>query len=171
MEWCTDFGMGIRNIRWVSEENLHLSLAFLGDITEAQSESLHPALDEAAIGVDPFTITVRAAGCFGSMRSPRVLWAGVEAEGGLERLQLKVAEAVRKSGIEMENRSYMPHITLGRLRKACCPQDIGFFIKSLHERIAGQMIVDQFVFMTSTLQPAGAQYEIHYAVKLGEIVR
>lgn len=95
----------------VEPENLHLTLAFLGTLPEPLLEEAHHALD--AIVAGSFTLTLRGLGLFGGSR-PRLVYAAADPNPALTALQRKVATAVRRAGVTLEARRFVPHVTLGR---------------------------------------------------------
>ena len=106
-----DLQDGVRNARWVEEENLHLTLAFLGDCAPSRLSELDTELGR--IRMEPFDLTVSGAGAFGGGK-PRLLYAGLEPSEPLARLQAKVVRTAREQDIALERRKYHPHITVGR---------------------------------------------------------
>ena len=102
---------GVRNARWVEEENLHLTLAFLGECAPAELSELDAGL--GALRMDPFELAVSGAGAFGGGK-PHTLWAGLAPSEPLARLQSKIVRVIRESGLAAERRKFHPHITLGR---------------------------------------------------------
>ena len=104
-------------VTWVRRDNFHLTIQFLGDVTAHRLKRICAASDMAASDVSPFEFMVAGAGFFGSLRSPRIAWAGVPGPPpGLLQLQLSVAQQLAKLGFAGEKRAYRPHITLGRIR-------------------------------------------------------
>ena len=111
----TDIG---GSVRWVRPEGIHLTLKFMGDIQAEMAERILVALPPAAAQFPPFELSISGLGVFPNPRRPRVLWAGVH--GDLEilaALQLAVDDAVGKLGLPKEQRSFNPHLTLGRVRR------------------------------------------------------
>jgi RNA 2',3'-cyclic 3'-phosphodiesterase len=103
--------------RWVNAEGLHLTLVFLGEVAEARLSALGEALTSVAGHHPPFTLTIEGGGCFGTARSPSVLWAGVGGDRvALEALQAEVATALEPLGFPREKRPYTAHLTLARAK-------------------------------------------------------
>ena len=100
--------------RPVEPENLHLTLAFLGEHPEPVIEDVHFAL--AAFRLPSFDLTLEGLGLFGDVR-PRVLYAGIRREPGLTRLRDKVVQAARGAGLDPERKRYQPHVTLARFNR------------------------------------------------------
>lgn len=103
-------------VSWVAPERLHLTLVFLGDIFSRQARILADALDTAAAEIPPFALRAHGIGFFGSPRSPRVIWAGLDAPAPLMTLHAAMTEAARGMGLKVEERPFRPHLTLGRVR-------------------------------------------------------
>lgn len=92
-------------------ENLHLTLVFLGEITELQAQDLHDAL--TAFRAPALTLAVEGFGLFGGDR-PRLVHAAVSPDPALMTLQTRLTALAHRAGIPPEARRYIPHITLGR---------------------------------------------------------
>jgi len=108
---------GIRGVKWVKPDNIHLTLKFLGNIGEETVEDIKKILDEAVSGVRPFKIRLSAAGAFPSPSRPRVIWVGI-GEGKNESTELadRIDEETAHLGIEKESRAFHPHLTLARVK-------------------------------------------------------
>jgi 2'-5' RNA ligase len=81
---------GRAGLRWVSSENLHVTLKFLGSVPQASVAALSAACALAAQSGQPFELRWSGAGAFPSARRARILWLGV-AEGARELTQLSAA--------------------------------------------------------------------------------
>ena len=100
------YDRGVRG-NYTPEENLHLTLAFIGEYPEA--EAVLEAL--SSVSFSPFTLCLDGMGCFGDL-----WWAGMRASEALDALARKVRHALAESGIPFDRKRFSPHITL--LRKA-----------------------------------------------------
>jgi 2'-5' RNA ligase len=143
--------------RWTRAEGIHLTLKFLGEISEPQVKQVTAAL--APLGnFSRFKVEVKGFGCFPDARRPRVFWAGVAAPPDLARLATGVEDAMAPLGFEREQRTYNPHLTLARFNNPR-PQP------RLQEAIAmqagvslGQFEASEFFLFESRLSPGGAEY-------------
>ncbi len=118
---------------WTREDNLHLTLKFLGDIPVSRIPALSDAVAEAAHAIEPFDLIVSGCGTFPPHGRPKVLWIGVRAGSAgilpasslpptpetqypLTALYRAVEDACAAAGFEREPRPYHPHLTIARLR-------------------------------------------------------
>jgi RNA 2',3'-cyclic 3'-phosphodiesterase len=103
-------------LRWVSAENLHLTLRFLGQVDTARLEELSRELRR--LPVQPFSLRLGGLGSFGRGAAVRVVWIGVTAGGReLEQLASAVEKCCAEAGLPPEDRAYNPHLTLARARR------------------------------------------------------
>ena len=157
-------------VKWVRPENIHLSLKFLGDVDETRESELEAALTQAASsGNDPrpLTLQITGFGVFPDYHRPRVLWAGITPEPGLELLQHAVEQAFAPLGFPTEARAFRPHVTLGRAARDARPRDFTGL-----EEILGALDFDETVsvaevdLMQSTLQQDGPVYQVRHHGRL-----
>lgn len=103
---------------WSREENLHLTLKFLGDTPVTKVEGLAQAAQRAASKVEPFELIIAGCGAFPPGGQPRVLWVGLEdASGQLALLHTALEDECSKAGFPREERPFHPHLTIARIRK------------------------------------------------------
>lgn len=151
--------------RRLPEENLHLTLAFLGEVPEPVLEEVHYALE--AVAAPRFTLSLRGVGTFGGDR-PRAVYAGVVPEPALDRLQAKVATAARRAGAQVEARRFVPHVTLARLRPGQVePARLERALLDTAGFATEAFAVDSFVLYRSHLGHERAVYEelAHYPLR------
>lgn len=146
---------GVPGAKWRRADQLHLTLRFIGEVDGAMARDVVDALGR--IEAPAFDLTMRGLGHFGDARRLRVLWAGVEAEPALKRLQGKVARALQEVGLEDEHRKFHPHITLARLQGARM-DDITRFECLSGGYPATPIPVDRFILYSSYLSGEGAIY-------------
>ncbi len=97
--------------RAIAPENVHLTLIFLGDIDDSKIESLKDAIQVEACAFD---LWIRDVGFFLSMRQGSTIYLGVEAVPDLMALEAKLQEALSSIGFKTDQRTYHPHVTIGR---------------------------------------------------------
>ena len=160
-----------RAVAWVPPQNLHLTLQFLGEQTDARLADVVDALEEAAARA-PFAIALHGLGAFPGMASPRILWVGV-AEGALEvrALQSRVEALLQSRAFAGDSRPWHPHLTIGRVfDPRRWRRDSGPALEQAIARAAvlgfGTLPVARIALMRSDLSPSGARYSVLRSVEL-----
>ena len=144
---------GISGVRWQGEDQLHLTLRFIGEVDRHAAGDIHAAL--GSIHHPPFDLAVSGLGTFDRRGVPEVVWAGVAPPEPVHALHKKVDQALARVGIEPDRRAFHPHITLARLGRGS---------GSVHAFLASPVAsipafgVDHFLLVESRLAPAGALY-------------
>lgn len=158
MEAIVQFRPRIPGIRWLSPNNFHLTLKFLGDIDEAKVAPIAAALERELCPFSCFTIHAKGLGVFPDLRRPRILWVGLVSEE-LKALALRVEKTLLPFGFAAERRAFTPHLTVGRWRQFDgSPKELGDEIEKWRGYDFGPSIVDQVILFQSTLRPEGAVY-------------
>jgi 2'-5' RNA ligase len=98
--------------RWARPEGLHVTLKFIGEVSDAKVPEIKSAL--AAVKAAPFAVKFENVGFFPSPKSPRVFWIGVEGGSALGELAAAIDNATHAHGVAKEDRAYSPHLTLAR---------------------------------------------------------
>ncbi|MDD2732434.1 MAG: RNA 2',3'-cyclic phosphodiesterase [Desulfuromonadaceae bacterium] len=142
----------IPGARWVPAEQIHLTLAFLGEVEEDDAELLGREL--ARIKLPEFTLCFRGAGCFPDRHRPHVLWIGLEPEPLLDKLAVTVRATALACGIRREERAFSPHITLARLKEHV-PGEIDAFLDQNSRVKLPPFSVREFTLFQSRLTPQG----------------
>ena len=155
-------------IKWVRPENIHLTLAFLGDTEAAMAEQVKALMDEAAAAASPFAFDVIGAGYFGSRREPRVVWAGLTGDlTPLKKMQTRLSNGLKALGIPLDERDFKPHLTIGRIKGVI---HAGAFVTEIEKRggeVFGRVQSDHIVLMRSVLAPEGPTYTPVHVSPLG----
>lgn len=160
-----------RHVRWVRPEGIHLTLKFMGDIQLGIAEKVLESLPSVTAGFKPFVLAINGLGVFPNLRSPRVLWAGLN--GDLEvlgSLQQAVDDAVGQLGLPKEQRGFSPHLTLGRVRRDVNDEQrkkIGEAISSAALPTAVEWTADTANLMRTELDPDGSKHYLVGSASLG----
>ncbi len=143
---------------WSKPENIHLTLKFLGDISQSRVGSLSTAAAIACKGLESFLIGVQGNGVFPARGRPRVLWIGIEdVAGKLGELYRRLEEECAKAGFSKEERAFHPHLTLARLRKPEGARELA----EAHKQMQFEPIefsVSELLVIRSELSSAGSNY-------------
>lgn len=142
--------------KWVPRDNLHLTLAFLGEVGEERAAEIGDALRVAASGLPgPIPTQVHGAGAFPSARRARVVWAGLlDGEGRLAALAHRMRATLEPIGFPPESRSWKPHLTLARFRT---PGDASTLVTASPEEVS--FIVSDVTLFRSRLARPAPTYE------------
>ena len=155
------------NIRWVKDQGMHLTLKFIGEITEDKANKISLALRGLSLDHKPFPIKLVGTGTFPARsRHPRILWAGIEDNPQLMSLQNKVESMLEKESIPREKRRFFPHLTLGRVKSN---HNIALVLEELSnskEFEFGSQEVEEIIFFRSILKPTGAEYSALSKIQL-----
>lgn len=147
------------NASWVRPENIHLTLRFLGEISEHDVNRIGERLALDYQAIDPFTLTISGTGVFPNPRKPSVIWVGAEPlEGPLATTQAIAESAAQAIGLPPETKPFRPHLTLARLRD---PRQAGTLPQTLEQEAgfnAGAFQVHSVALFSSQLTPKGPIY-------------
>ena len=160
-----DLMEGVDDARWQDENQLHLTLRFIGEVDTHRADDLAERL-RMAIGAD-FALTIRGVGVFEKKRRVHTLWAGIEKTPELLRLQRRIERICIAAGLEPEHRKYHPHITLARCNLATGPLE-PFLARNAGLRL-GPWKAEAYILYEAFLRPEGSVYEpvVHYPLEPG----
>lgn len=156
-------------IKWVPNENLHLTLKFLGDVDNREVPKVCEVLRQCCEGLEPFNLQFRGAGAFPDPARARVVYAGI-IQGGdvLTKLVGRLEPALAELGFKPEPRDYIPHLTLGRTRggsRRAAPE-IAERIRREAGYDLGSMYAEQVCLYASFLDKAGPTYQVMDTIPL-----
>lgn len=150
------FAAGLEGAHWVSPENMHLTLRFIGKVEEYRTDDINDALE--SLYAPEFELVLKGLETFGRGHMVHTIWAGVSPQPLLFHLQDKIESALVRAGLEPDHRKYTPHVTLARVRKS--PKGKIAQWLSDHGGVMTQpFAVDKFVLYRSHLGNKGAYYE------------
>ena len=147
---------GISGARWQSDDQLHLTVRFIGEVDRHQAGDVDAAL--GGVHQPRFEIAINGIGHFERRGQPEAVWAGVSPHEPLKALHKKVDQAIARVGIAPEQRAYLPHITLARLKRGSGP--VGNLLEQSGGLASAPFTVDQFGLYESKLTPEGAVYAL-----------
>lgn len=164
MDALVDTTDGIDGARWQSEDQLHLTLRFVGEVERPQANDLAEALGE--VQAERFTLQVAGTGHFERKGRPHSVWARVLPSPGLNLLHGRVERACQLTGLPRETRKFVPHVTLARLSGGAGP--IAPWLAETGTLQVPEWRVDAFTLYESHLGKAGALYQPVANYGLGE---
>jgi 2'-5' RNA ligase len=147
---------GISGARWQSDEQLHLTVRFIGEVDRHQAGDIHAAL--GSVRHAPFELSLDGMGSFDRRGVAGAVWVGVTPREEIKALHRKVDTALTRVGLPPDDRAFLPHITIARLNRNSGPID------NLLEESGGltspAFTVDSFTLFESELTSDAAVYSI-----------
>jgi 2'-5' RNA ligase len=143
------------DFRWQEEEQLHITLRFIGEVERPVADDIANSLGQ--IRSECLQLRIKGTGRF-EQRNSGALWARVEPREALAALAAKVERACLRSGVEPERRAFHPHITLARW-KGRRTREMADFLDRSRGLVSEPFEVDGFVLFESRLSRHGAHYE------------
>jgi 2'-5' RNA ligase len=151
----------------VASQNFHLTLVFLGYVDQEKLSDIAGAIRSAIAGIKPFDIEFEGVGGLPRLERPRVIYVDVKDEsGGLTKLNEKISEAMKPFDVKLEDRKYIPHMTLGRV---ATPKNLNALVeasKKFAGRSFGLLHVSSVELMLSDLRPSGPVYTVAATIEL-----
>lgn len=167
IERCETNGDGVR---WVPQENLHLTLKFLGEVENVEVPEACDAVADACGSVDPFELSMIGGGGLPTDEKPRVLALKLaDPSGSLRTLVKHLEDAFADLGYKREPRDYVPHLTVARARsgsRRVAPDAFERFVTE-SESVRGEMVVDEVCVVASFLEKRGPTYQTLDTVAIG----
>jgi 2'-5' RNA ligase len=163
-----EFGEADEAIKWVGQENLHVTLLFLGEVDDRELVNVCRAVKGVAEGFPSFPIEIGHVGGFPNLRRPRTLWVGIE-EGKDEAIRLhdQIEDAlIRQGAYRREEREFTPHVTLGRVRSGEVTPALAAKLTQESGWTGGRQRTTEVHVMGSELGPEGPTYTILSREKL-----
>lgn len=155
IETLLDTMEGVQAARWQDDDQLHVTLRFVGEVDGRRAEDLVSELGR--VTAPRFPLEIAGVGHFERKGVARAIWARVMPSPALELLQRRVERACRAAGCAPETRKFLPHVTLARLNRSAGP--IGGWLADQARLHAGPWEVDGFMLYESHVSDAGAEYE------------
>ncbi|WP_300608150.1 RNA 2',3'-cyclic phosphodiesterase [Trebonia sp.] len=155
---CAPFRPLRDDLRWTSRDAWHITLAFLGEVTDLSLTRLLPRLERAARRHQPFSLNLAGAGAFPGAARANVLWSGLKGDRrALGELAASVTAAARRAGAAPPDsgRRYQPHLTLARCR---APADVRTIVDGL-EGYAGPQWPAEEIYLIRSLPGGQPRYE------------
>ncbi len=154
---------GISGARWQSDDQLHLTLRFIGEVDRHRAEDIHAAL--GAVHHTAFALALNGLGYFDRHGFPDTVWAGVTPQEQVKALHRKVDAALLRVGVPPDERAFLPHITLARLNRSAGP--IGNFLEEAGGLTSPAFTADSFALFESDLTHEAAVYSVVERYPLG----
>ena len=147
---------GLPHARWQRDDQLHITLAFIGDVHGGLAREISQELGR--IQFTPFEVKLSGVGYFGKEDQPKILYAGLESPTAVQHLHDKITNALRRIDVPVDNRKFKPHCTLARFRKGT-KLHIGAWLGANAAFLSSALKVRHFTLFQSHLTSEGSYYE------------
>lgn len=158
-------GMGgaIPGSRPVSEDQLHLTLKFIGEVETGMLHDIKESLHD--IHYPAFALSLKGVGHFPPRGAPKVLWAGIDPVSEVTALRNKIEKNLSFIGIERERRKFSPHVTLARLKNSPVKK-VARFMAENSFLDTPRFQITEFRLYSSSLTAKGAVHTIQDRIPL-----
>ena len=150
-------GRSLPGGRAVSEEQIHVTLRFIGEVEGAVFKDIKENLH--SISVSPFNIAIQGVGHFPPRGKPRVIWAGLQPTEPLIKLKRKIDTCLIQCGLAPDNRKFSPHVTLARLNNPPMQRVTNFLAGNAFLKFE-EFQVNHFRLYSSKLTSKGATHTL-----------
>ena len=151
----------VEGVKWQDRSQMHLTLRFIGEVDENTKREIIGQLEK--VSFQPFSIKLDDPGSFPpkDRGNPKVIWIGIQENTALHKLQSKIEQACRDVGLEPDERTFKPHITLGR-NKGADADKVRAFMEKMTIPDFEPVHITKFYLFRSKLRSDGAR---HYVEK------
>lgn len=151
------------DVKWVEPSNIHLTMKFLGEIDDKIQDKVGRALEESAKDKTAFNMRLAALGAFPKLKSPRVIWVGIDqGDNEAKAIAKELEQNLEKIGIPKEDRPFSSHITIGRTRSPQNREKLVENLTALADKFGQENLefkVTGITLFKSTLTPGGPIYQ------------
>ncbi|HUS86116.1 MAG TPA: RNA 2',3'-cyclic phosphodiesterase [Bacteroidales bacterium] len=151
-------GLSGERIRWVEPDNIHVTLAFLGDMTTDRINDVIRILKEVAAESISFRLLIKGTGLFRGTEDPRIIWLGIEDTGPLNAVRHKVCELLSREKLIRDDRPFKAHITVGRVKSISDRKRLGELMGRYRNTAIKEQHVNELIFYESIMKAGGSVY-------------
>ncbi|MEQ9612663.1 MAG: RNA 2',3'-cyclic phosphodiesterase [Gammaproteobacteria bacterium] len=150
------------DIRLVPDENLHVTLKFVGSVEESQLAAIEGVMKQVAAQHSPLSLQSKGMGFFKNS-----IWVGIEENAQLSKLAADLNLACVPLGIVQEDKEFLPHVTVARLGKGA-KLALTELLQEFSEQRWGELAASKVSLYRSDTLPDGARYTVISEARLGE---
>jgi 2'-5' RNA ligase len=145
-------------ISWIAPEMAHVTLKFFGETPVSRIDSISKCIAQSIKNQEEFEVSIDKIGAFGSHHSPKVIWLGMESDLQIRKLHEQLMGAIRNIGYHPDPGNFVPHITLGRVKKVDDKDWFWGSVALFQNRIIQTAVVDKIILYESILLKKGAKH-------------
>lgn len=157
-------------IKWVEENNLHLTLRFLGETSQMQFQQVDLVLKKLVSEFNPFSFELQGTGFFGSRNQPKVLFISVLNAEILSQFADNLVKSISDSGFQTDEKPFAPHLTLGRIKQIQNSDQFLDLVQQYKNLSFQQVPVNEIIFYESILHSTGPVYRPMRIYKLNKLI-
>lgn len=152
-------GMNKDVIKWTNPDNIHITLAFLGDTEEITIKAIGSMLNEKCKGSGEFELFIKGAGVFRNLKDPRIIWTGIDPSEKLNHLNAIIMNGLNGLNIKLEDRPFKPHLTLGRIKHLNDSEKLKALIEQFQYSEIQLVPINEVILFESILLKSGPVYK------------
>ena len=155
-----DLRNSVDNVKWTRDEEMHITLKFLGDMDNRDLLVVGEELRRIASQIEAFTATLSGIGTFPRGKPPRIVWAGIE-QGSEQLIAMyeQLDESLVQLGVPREGRAYTPHLTLGRVGRGADLERLQKHLQRVEGGMQGTFDVNEVILYASLRERGKLVYE------------
>jgi len=153
------------SIKWVSFDNLHLTLQFIGDTNENDIVSIIKILDNLQEYFNKFEVQLSGLYTFGNRDNPNVLWTKWIDNNQSKNLAKLLNEQISLMNNVKSDDKFIPHLTLGRIKRISDLSNFNEIISNNANLSLGRYTIDEIILFESKLKPTGPEYLTLHKIK------
>lgn len=147
------------NIKWTKVDNVHITLAFLGDTEENVIMLITQMLNKICTGFTPFELKMKGTGVFRNFSDPRIIWTGIEHSDILLKLNKIILNGLKDLNIDLGDKPFNPHLTLGRVKHLNDKNSFKAIMEQFQNMDIQTVPVNEVILYESILLPEGPVYK------------
>ncbi len=146
-------------IRWIQNNNLHITLKFLGETDQKLVKTVTSIIDEIAAQNNTFELSFGGLGVFPAYHKAKVIWVGInEGLGSIREIAVKLDERMSEIGVSSEKKPFQPHLTIGRAKSVLSSEELLRIEQGSEGFTTEQSAVNGISLFQSNLTRKGAIY-------------
>jgi len=153
-------GLKDEKVKWVEEQNLHITILFLGDTDENDIEIICDELSLRLREFNSFLLKLTGTGVFKNIYNPKALWLGTKESVNLKELYEFIVNVIASKGFEIQKKNFKPHITIGRTKLIKNISNFRKLIESFKEKEIDQIKISEVYYYESILTSKGPWYNV-----------
>jgi len=140
--------------KWTAPEQMHVTLKFIGEVADEKMNPIRTALQNVN-STSPVELAFRGVGFFPNEKRPHTFWCGVKASKNLAQLAADISKSLEPLGIENEQRAFVPHLTLARIKSPSDARQLVAASRDWHGKLFGTTRATEFHLFSSLLKSSG----------------